>query len=115
MAIYRGQGQYVAGQYNYDLDNIDFENEMLRRETVNGKFRFTKAELSEEQKAALAEKLENAEITFEKPEGKHSKAKKPPSKESQTKNCKRKSHSVKGWLWYYIKVIYEVSACAEMK
>ena len=76
MAIYRGQGQYVAGQYNYDLDKIDFENEVLRRENGEGKFRFTKAELSEEQNAAMAEKLENGEITFTKPDGKHSKARK---------------------------------------
>ncbi len=76
MAIYRWQGQYVAGQYNYDLDNIDFENEVLRRENSEGKFRFTKAGLSEEQKAAMAEKLENAEITFAKSGGKHSKARK---------------------------------------
>lgn len=36
VTIYRGNGQYVVGQYNYDLDSIRFEDDMLRRETVNG-------------------------------------------------------------------------------
>ncbi|MDY5626355.1 MAG: HAMP domain-containing sensor histidine kinase [Clostridia bacterium] len=37
VTIYRGNGQYVAGQYDYYLDDIEFKDGKLRRESVDGK------------------------------------------------------------------------------
>lgn len=37
VTIYRGNGQYVAGQYDYYLDDIEVKDGNLRRESVDGK------------------------------------------------------------------------------
>lgn len=37
VSIYSDNGSYVIGQYNYDVSNIPFKNEFLRKESINGK------------------------------------------------------------------------------
>ena len=37
VSIYLNNGEYVVGQYIYDISGIHFKNEELRRETVDGK------------------------------------------------------------------------------
>lgn len=36
VSIYSDKGSYVIGQYNYDVSNIPFKNEFLRKESING-------------------------------------------------------------------------------
>lgn len=37
VSIYTKNGDYIVGQYNYDIANLEFKDGILRRETVDGK------------------------------------------------------------------------------
>lgn len=36
VSIYRNDGEYIVGQYDYDISKIPFQNEFLRKEGING-------------------------------------------------------------------------------